>query len=183
MDNVLAERVLDPPATRQAVEEQVELTAWCRELYAVRWLRSHMSNDGLRMICLYQAPDAEAVRNVYRKAGIDFDRVYAATIHESPGRADGLAQVMVERSFKSPADFEELQAIEDRGGWCLEMHQVSFLRTYFSKDRFRMLCLYDAPDAESVRIAQQKAGMPFERVWTTTLIVPPAENREAACGR
>jgi hypothetical protein len=39
-----------------------------------------------------------------------------------------------------------------------------------------MLCLYDAPDAESVLTAQQKANMSFERVWTTTVIVPPANS-------
>jgi hypothetical protein len=27
-----------------------------------------------------------------------------------------------------------------------------------------MMCLYRAPDAESVRIAQREAGMPVERV-------------------
>ena len=28
------------------------------------------------------------------------------------------------------------------------------------------MCLYRAPDAESVRIAQREAGMPVERVWS-----------------
>ena len=28
-----------------------------------------------------------------------------------------------------------------------------------------MLCLYEAPDAESVRQAQREAGVPFERAW------------------
>jgi hypothetical protein len=28
-----------------------------------------------------------------------------------------------------------------------------------------MLCLYQAPDAESVRLAQHQANMPVDRVW------------------
>lgn len=28
-----------------------------------------------------------------------------------------------------------------------------------------MVCIYAAPDAESVRSAQRQAGMPFETVW------------------
>lgn len=174
---VIVEKTLDTPASGASVEEQVERTAWCRNLYGVRLVQSHLSVDGLRMICLYEAPDAEAVRNVYGKAELAFDRVYTATIHEPDTSERSMACVMVERAFDAPADFEQIQALEDRGGWCLEMHRVRFLRTYFSKDRLRMLCLYDAPDAESVRIAQQKAGMPFERVWTTTVIVPPAKSQ------
>ena len=81
--------------------------------------------------------------------------------------------VIVERVFDEPVEFGDIQAIEDRGAWCLEMHQVRFLKTYFSRDRRRMICLYEAPDAESVRIAQSKAEMPVERVWTTTIHEPP----------
>ena len=73
--------------------------------------------------------------------------------------------MLVSRSFDRPADFAEIQAIEDAGAGCLEIHRVRFVRTYFSTDQRRMLCLYAAPDAESVRIAQREAGMPVDRVW------------------
>lgn len=173
---VIVEKTYVTPASVESVEEQVERTAWCRNLYGVRLIQSHLSVDGLRMICLYDAPDAEAVRNVYRKAELAFERAYDATIHEPDTAERSMACVMVERAFDKPVDFEEIQALEDRGGWCLEMHRVRFLRTYFSTDRLRMLCLYDAPDAESVRIAQQTAGMPFKRAWATTIIVPAAKS-------
>jgi hypothetical protein len=42
---------------------------------------------------------------------------------------------------------------------------VSFLRSYFAIDGRRMLCLYEAPDVESVRFANRQAGLPFDRVW------------------
>ncbi len=73
--------------------------------------------------------------------------------------------VLVERSFDGPVAFEDIQALEDRGAWCLDAHGVAFVRTWFSTDRTRMLCLYDAPDAEAVRAAQATIGMPFDRVW------------------
>ena len=62
------------------------------------------------------------------------------------------------------------QAIEDAGAWCLETHRVKFARTFFSLDRTRMICLYQAPDAEAVRMAQRQAGMPMERVWACTQV-------------
>ena len=81
-----------------------------------------------------------------------------------------MSTVVVERSFAEPVAFEDIQALEDRGGWCLEAHGVRFLKTYFSRDRRRMICLYEAPDAESVRLAEEKAGVPFESAWAAQVI-------------
>jgi hypothetical protein len=89
---------------------------------------------------------------------------WAGTVHEA-GR-EGQANVVVERRFDQPVTVESVQAIEDAGAWCMELHQVTFLRTFFSTDCKRMICLYRAPDAESVRLAQRQAKMPVERVWS-----------------
>jgi hypothetical protein len=88
-------------------------------------------------------------------------------------RDKNMELVVVQRIFEKPVAFEDIQTIEDRGAWCLELHNVRFVRTYFSADRRRMVCLYEAPDAESVRLAQRQAGMPFERVWTASMLDPP----------
>jgi hypothetical protein len=77
--------------------------------------------------------------------------------------------VVVERSFDSPVTLEEVQAIEDAGAACLAARNVEFVRTIFSRDRKRMICLYRAPDAEAVREAQRKAGMPVDAVWSFRL--------------
>jgi hypothetical protein len=78
--------------------------------------------------------------------------------------------VVVERSFDEPVTIEEIQALEDAGASCLEAHEVAFVRTFFSRDCKRMICLYRAPDAEAVRMAQRKAGMPVDSVWSFRLI-------------
>ena len=77
-----------------------------------------------------------------------------------------MSRVIVERKFEDPEMYDELQAQEDRFAWCLEQHRVTFIRTYWSKDRRRMICEYVAPDAEAVREVQRTAAMPFERIWT-----------------
>ena len=87
-----------------------------------------------------------------------------------------MALVVVERAFDDPASFDELQARETEGAWCLDMHNVKFLQTYFSADRKTMICLYEAPDSESVRVAQNRIGMPFERVWTARLFDPSGQD-------
>lgn len=81
--------------------------------------------------------------------------------------------VIVERAFSEPADIEALQAQEDAGHWCLELHGVRFLRTYMAADRTRFLCLYEAADTESVRIAQRTIGLPYDRIWPAEIFERP----------
>jgi hypothetical protein len=80
-----------------------------------------------------------------------------------------MVRVIVERRFDEPQMFDELQAKEESFAWCLEQHKVRFIRSYFSKDRKRMICEYEAPDAEAVRRVQRTAFLPFERIWTARL--------------
>jgi hypothetical protein len=47
---------------------------------------------------------------------------------------------------------------------------VTHTHSFFSLDGKRMLCFYDAPDAEAVRIAQREAAMPASAVWAGALI-------------
>jgi hypothetical protein len=80
-----------------------------------------------------------------------------------------MAIVVVERIFSEPVDLAMLQAaVRDNKG-CLDLHQVRYIRAYLSSDRLRMVCLFEAPDAESVRIANRQAGIPYERIWTATI--------------
>jgi hypothetical protein len=74
--------------------------------------------------------------------------------------------VVVERSFEEPIEFRLLQDQEDESAWCLEQYQVRFVRSYHSTDKRRMLCVYEAPDAEAVRCANRQAGLPFDRIWS-----------------
>jgi hypothetical protein len=199
MEHVVIERVFDRPVGPGEVETLEERAAPCFQMHRVRHLRTYLSPEGQRMVCLFEAPDAESVRIANREIGIPVARAWTASVHvpgppstssesaqmEEAGGARGeaeptagskaasreheMAYIVVERDFDEPVDFREIQAIEDRGAWCLKMYRVSFLRTYFSADRRRMICVYQAPDAEHVRLAQRRAGMPFERVWTASI--------------
>jgi hypothetical protein len=80
--------------------------------------------------------------------------------------------VLVERSFAAPETFERLKAIVDAKAWCLEQHRVEWARSFLSNDGRRMLCLYRAPDVESVRLAQREAGLPVDALWAFERIGP-----------
>lgn len=80
-------------------------------------------------------------------------------------------RIIVERSFEEPMSLERyhrLLAEEDPS--CLEIRRVTYLGSYLSEDGRRMLCVYEAPDAASVRSANEAAHQPFDRVWPATAL-------------
>ena len=164
MANVVLERQFKPPLSPAGFNALVLGAVDCLDLYRAEWQESLLAEDGNTLLCRFIAPDVESVRMVSRGDKLSDKVAWSGTVHDT-GRA-GLANVVVERRFDEPVTVESLQAIEDAAAWCMDLHKVSFLRTFFSADCKRMICLYQAPDAESVRLAQNQAGMPVERVWS-----------------
>ena len=175
MTEVIVERNWEQPRTDAELLEMVENSAGCLARHRSDWHGSLLSADRRDLVCHFSGPDAESVRIALRQAGSADFRAWAATIHDAPGFSGAdldSANVLVARSFMEPADFDAIQALEDAGKGCLDVHRVRFVRTYFSRDRKRMICLYEAPDAESVRMAQREAQMPVERVWPFQRLTP-----------
>jgi hypothetical protein len=73
--------------------------------------------------------------------------------------------IIVERSFEQPPSDVELTAVAKREQQCKEVRSITWKRSVMSRDRQRMICEYDAPDAETVRRVQLEAGAPFDRIW------------------
>jgi len=78
--------------------------------------------------------------------------------------------IVVERTFAQPPSDEDLTAAGIRERPCLATYGVIWRRSILSADRLRMVCQYEAPDAESVRKVQREAGNAFERVWPGNVI-------------
>lgn len=175
MNEIFLEREFDPAITAADVWEMASQIGHCFELYRVSWMGSMLAIGGGRMICHFRSPDSESVRTALRQSQSQMGPVWSGVMHEAPdlqGSDPGFSNVVVTRSWSEPVKLADIQAIEDAGAWCLEAHEVQFVRTFFSMDRKRMDCLYRAPDAESVRLAQLKAGMPVERVWSFEALLP-----------
>jgi hypothetical protein len=81
-----------------------------------------------------------------------------------------MEHVIVERAFAEPVDLEALYQTAEAGRACYQLRRVTLLRSLVSRDRLRMICEYLAPDAESVREANERAGMPYERIWTARIL-------------
>jgi hypothetical protein len=169
MSEILVERHWEKPLTDDDMLALFAAAGGCLAIHRCEWRGSLLSGDGRELFCHFTAPDAESVRIALHEAGSPRGSIWPGTIHDAPGSNQAeleSANVVVTRRFDEPVALADIQTIEDAGAGCLENHRVRFVRTYFSTDRRRMMCLYRAPDAESVRIAQREAGMPVERVWS-----------------
>ncbi len=76
-----------------------------------------------------------------------------------------MAHLIVEQTFDPPLTDEEHGRIGQRLDWCLAAYGATWIRSYLSADRRRMVCEFAAPDAEAVRTSYRSAGVAFDRVW------------------
>jgi hypothetical protein len=172
MEQVIVEWRTDSPVAPEEVGAGSERASWCHRIHNVTHLLSYVGANGQDICCVFAAPDAEAVRRAGRQTGSPVHTVWTARVLAAPDApllpAEGNTTVIVGRRFSEPADFDALHAIEEKGGWCLQQHGVSHLRSYVAQDNRRSLCLYQAADAEAVRHAQRQVGMPYEQIWAAT---------------
>ena len=77
-----------------------------------------------------------------------------------------MANMVVEQTFEKPITPEEMNAMAKRVDPCLEAHGATWVRSYISSDRKRVICEFEAADAEKVRESYRSAGVQFERVWS-----------------
>jgi hypothetical protein len=80
-----------------------------------------------------------------------------------------MAHLIVETTFETPLTDEEHERIGKRVDACLEAHGARWMRSYLSTDRSRMVCEFEAPDAESVRASYRSAEVKFDRCWSAYL--------------
>ena len=169
MSDVVMLREFEQPLDKEAFYDMARDALGCLDIYRTEWRESFMAADGSRLLCRFQAPDSEAVRLLSRGDRATCKLVWTGEVHEA---APGDVSVVVERSFDDAVALADVQALEDAVSWCLEQYRVTFVRTVFSSDRKRMLCMYRAPDAESVRRTQVQGGLPFDRIWTCIHFTP-----------
>jgi hypothetical protein len=176
MTTVVVERTFAEPVAFEEIQAAEEGGASCLEAHGVRFLRTYFARDRRRMICLYDAPDAESVRLAERGAGVPFDRAWAARPLRHDGPEPAGEAIVVERRLPEPLDEPAIRDAVAEGAWCLEQHGCRIVWTFLSTEDDRCLCVFEAPDAEAVRRTQRTMGMPFETAWPADVRVPPSQH-------
>jgi hypothetical protein len=79
-----------------------------------------------------------------------------------------MAVIMVEERFEPPIDVTQGSPIAEDVSPCLPVYDVHWLSSYIAADGTRCVCVYEAPDAESVRRAYRAAEVEFVNVWAAS---------------
>jgi hypothetical protein len=80
MELVIVERVFSEPVPAETLQARLQTIEGCHTAHRVRFIRTLLSRDGLRAICEYEAPDAEAVRAVNRQLDAPYERIWTAHV-------------------------------------------------------------------------------------------------------
>lgn len=91
-----------------------------------------------------------------------------------------MSLVIVETQYDKPATFNQLNEEEERLGPHLDARQATWRYSLLSDDRHRMVCMYDAPDAKSVKTGHETANVSFNRIWVGELLEPETSQTQPA---
>lgn len=83
-----------------------------------------------------------------------------------------MAYLVMERSFDEALTDADLERMNARVTPCLQEYGVRWVRSYLSSTRQRMICAFEAPDAESVRMAFRVSDVPLGHVWPGDELTP-----------
>lgn len=140
MESIIVERAYEVPADLEGMSRVEASIAWCYEQRSVEFVRSFMSPDLRRFVCLYRAPDAEAVRAVQRTANFTYERAWTAHVIGSD-TIDIVDCVVVERVLEEPITAADAATAVDGAS-----HVVSHL----SRDGLRLTSVYAPGDPPAI---------------------------------
>jgi hypothetical protein len=172
---VISENSAEQPITKEMFYAAQRQLIPCLQVREAKWRYSLLSSDGDRWICTYDAPDAEAVRESYRRGGYVARRAWTGNLIQ-PDRQpilESKLRIVLEETY---ADFdgEALKTQHQISRWNTE-YGVEWICSYLSFDHTRLISELTAPTLEVVRLMQQQLHIPDDRLWAAEILEPEAE--------
>ncbi len=168
MADIFVERLFDSPIGEAAARAQ-EADAYLGP-HTVPWEDGYLAMDGRRMLCRFGVPGPAALRRDMQKARTDTRVLWPGRTYRT--RTESAVNVVAEQRFASALSAGEIRDIGEVCAGCSATHRVHIVRTLVSPDRTRVLCLYRAPDAESVRLVYHQAKVPVDTIWACRYVIP-----------
>jgi hypothetical protein len=89
MTNLIVEQHFPEPVAEDQYNAWAKRLDPCLEARGARWVRSYISRDRRHIVCEFEGPDADAVRDSYRSAELPFERVWPAEVFASEASPKG----------------------------------------------------------------------------------------------
>lgn len=88
MPVIVLEKLFDPPLADEERARRWARVTPCLTARGARWIRTYLSADRRRMVCEFEAPDADAVREALHSAEVKFERAWVAERFDAPDAGD-----------------------------------------------------------------------------------------------
>jgi hypothetical protein len=161
---VIVETLSDTPLTPDEPTETDFKILSCLEERNGTWRYSLLSRDRHRMLCTFNSPDAESVRESYRRAGGFFNRIWTGDIlsaAESSSHSPGTGLTIVEsHSSSSVSDLLWQKLLDSHTA-----HGNAWIQAYRSLDQTRLVCELATTDVGAIAAAYDEVGLPCDRIW------------------
>lgn len=174
MTFVLAERAFAEPVTLDEIACVHGRMGWCLDRWGARSLLHGLAASRTRSLCLYEAPDAEALRHVARQMAVEpAPKIWPVSVRGPwqagvPVPALGPGEhtfALLDYWLDKPATDAELDEQTAPADACALLHRVRFLAGFLSQDRSRIVQLCAAPDVAAVRAYDRTAEYPASEIW------------------
>lgn len=172
MSLVIVETLADAPLTPENPTDTDYQILDCLGARMGTWQYSLLSSDRLRMLCVFEAPDAESVRESYAKAGGAFDRIWSAqrVMPAAPPQANGATLQVIESVYPAALTPDQWQTTHDSLQAYFVEQGVEWVKSYLSLNYSRGFSELHVSDAEAVEAGYRQVGVPFHRVWSAKVI-------------
>ncbi|HEY9629807.1 MAG TPA: nickel-binding protein [Coleofasciculaceae cyanobacterium] len=183
MPLIIVETTAEQPLTGELLNDAYQRALPCFAARNATWRYSLLSVDGHRMICTFEAPDAESLRESYRRAESLSRQVWVGELPHRSIWAVGLVrgEAQPQRSLAvryvmegtypplSETDWNEIS--RKFLDYCAEC-DIEWLQSYLSSDRTKVIYELKAPDITPIQEAQHKLEISFDRVWSAQVLSP-----------
>lgn len=158
------------PVVADDVHAMASEAGGCFSLHRVDWAESYLATAGDRLLCWYQAPDAESARMALRQLGSDMNAVWAGQVLQAG--AGEQPNVLVEQSFAEPQSPAQAEALQSGLQSRLDAAGAALVTGFLSNDGKRLVSACRAVDSQAVSHALGDAGVTVDAVWECEVVVP-----------
>lgn len=170
---VIVETLSDTPLTPDEPTDNDYQLLSCLEERSGQWRYSLLSRDRLRMICTFEAPDAETVRESYRRTNVPFNQVWSGSIlkpDSSPVAKNAQTLTVWEGVYPGGITEDQWQSITQAVLPLYTEHGVEWVQSYVASDRSRIVCELNTAHPDALNTVHQQIGVSLNRVWPAMMI-------------
>lgn len=149
----------------------------CLQLHGARWQASFLACENNRVLCHFQAPDAESVRLALRTAAVEYDALWAGAVEADTGTAG--VDLVVERRFPESPSHADWRGIRTATTRLLLQCGVETVRVLRSRCRRRMVFLCRTASAASAHQARAWLTPAVFDIWACRSLT--GASRAVAC--